>query len=195
MSNKNISSFFEVYAHEYDILTNASQREKYHRKEIQSMIDRFKPATVLDAGCATGLSAKLFAEYSITSIGLDRSRKMVKIAKGKYKNLKKHLTFTYGYFENLPRSMYNKFDLVVCLGNSISGVGSISSLRKSLKNFYFVLKPGGSLILQMLNYSVLKENQMFPIRATENNGIVYERFSERRSNRLYVYITRLDLKH
>ena len=32
-----------------------------------------------------------------------------------------------------------------------------------------------------------------PIKATENNGLIFERFSERRSNRLAVYVTRLDL--
>ena len=36
-SKKNIS-VFEKYAHEYDLITNAAQREKYHRKEVSGEV-------------------------------------------------------------------------------------------------------------------------------------------------------------
>ncbi len=54
-------SAFEKYAHEYDLITNAAQREKYHQKEVDALIARFRPRSVLDAGCASGLTAMLFA--------------------------------------------------------------------------------------------------------------------------------------
>ncbi|MFQ5500056.1 MAG: hypothetical protein ACE5FH_10340, partial [Candidatus Zixiibacteriota bacterium] len=86
-----------------------------------------------------------------------------------------------------------RFDLVVCLANGISGVGTMSNLHRSTSCFYNALRPGGYFVLQMLNYRAVKEGTLFPIKATENKGIVYERFSERRGNRLAVYVTRLDL--
>lgn len=193
MTKKANRSVFEIYADEYDIITNAAERENYHRDEVKAIIERFNPTCVLDAGCATGLTAKLFAQYSIPTVGLDRSRAMLRIATNKHRSLGNFLTFRYGNFERLPKSMHSQFDLIVCLANSISGVGSVTNLRKSIRNFYAVLKPGGVVLLQTLNYTSMKEGDLLPIKATEHQGIIYERFSERRSNRLYVYFTRLDL--
>lgn len=193
MAKKKQLSVFEKYAHEYDLITNAAQREIYHKKEIDALIARFKPGSVLDAGCASGLTAMLFASRGVDAVGLDCSRRMIQVARDKFDSANLPLSFRTGNFERLPQTLHAKFDLVVCLANSISGVSSVAGLRQTLKNFHAVLKPGGWLVLQMLNYSSMKEGTLFPIRATSNDGIIYERFSERRGKRLCVYVSRLDL--
>ena len=192
MSLKKQKSFFEIYAHEYDILTNAKQRMIPHRKEIDAMIAKFQPTSVLDAGCATGLTAMLFADSGISTVGIDRSRSMIQVAKSNYGNLE-NLKFQSSNFEKLPQTMYQQYDLIVCLANSISGVGSLNNLYKSLQNFYNVLIPGGTLVLQMLNYISINDGEFLPIKATRNGDIVYQRFSERKGKRLYIYVNRLDL--
>lgn len=194
MASKKQPSVFEKYAHEYDLITNAAQREKYHQKEIDTLIARFNPSSVLDAGCASGLTAMLFARRGVEAVGLDCSRRMIEVAREKYDSAKLPLSFRVGNFERLAKNMHSKFDLVVCLANSISGVSSVAGVRQTLRNFHAVLKPGGWLVLQMLNYASMKEGTLFPIRATANDGIIYERFSERRGKRLSVYVSRLDLK-
>ena len=193
MAVKRQPSAFEKYAHEYDLITNAAQREKYHRKEVDALIARFRPRSVLDAGCASGLTAMLFARRGVAAVGLDHSRRMIEVAKEKFKNVDLPLEFRWGDFERLPKKLKDNYDLVVCLANSISGVNTLAGLKRSLKNLCAVLKPGGHLVLQMLNYAAVKEDTLFPIKVTENNGIVYERFSERRGSRIYVYVIRLDL--
>ena len=65
MTKERQKSFFDVYAHEYDILTSADKRVVPHRKEIKALIEAFNPTKVLDAGCATGLSSSLIAEHDI----------------------------------------------------------------------------------------------------------------------------------
>jgi len=191
-SMKKQKSVFEVYAHEYDLITNAAQREAYHAKEVQAIIDRFKPDNVLDAGCATGLTAMLFARQGVEAVGLDRSRPIIKQAKKTRGDVKLPLNFQYGSFESLPKRMFHKFDLVVCLANSISGVATVSDLRKVMKNFRAVLRPGGHLVLQMLNYDAITPDSLMTIKATRNDDIVYERFSERKGRSLFVYVTRAD---
>ena len=187
-----MNSFFETYAHEYDILTGAKEREIRHQEEVKALIDRFKPRKVLDAGCATGLTSMLFAKNGIATVGLDRSRSMIKIAESKYENQDYPLKFRRGLFERLPKSMNAKFDLVVCLANSISGVGSQLGLKDALHCFRSVIKPNGWLVLQLLNYASWSEKCLTPIKVTMNDGIIYERFAERHRRRFYVYITRLD---
>jgi SAM-dependent methyltransferase len=193
MGNTRERSFFDAYPHEYDILTNATERAKTHRREVQAIIDRFEPEAVLDAGCGTGLTARLFAARSIATLGLDRSKAMVEIARANHWRSTRLLTFKVGHFERLPRTLHRRFDLVVCLANSISGVGTVGNLRRTLKNFYAVLCPGGSLILQMLNHSAIGEGDMLPVRVTRKGYLIYQRFAERRGSNLYLYVTRLDL--
>lgn len=194
MSTKtDAETVFEKYAHEYDWITNASAREKNHAREVEAIIDQCSPKRVLDAGCATGLTSKLFAERGVTTVGLDRSKAILKVAKQKFADRNLPLTFRYGLFEKLPKSMERTFDVVVCLANSISGVGSLANLTKALGCFHSVLKPGGQLILQMLNYAAVKEGFPMPIKATENEGIVYARYSIRRGKTLSVHVVRIDL--
>jgi len=193
----NTKSIFEVYAHEYDLITNAAQRESYHAKEVAAIVEKFKPTRVLDAGCATGLTTLLFARHGIEAVGLDKSKPILESARatrGPESRAGKGLpiSFMAGSFEKLPAKLNGSFDLVVCLANSISGVGSLTNLRTSIKNFYKVLKPGGTLVLQMLNYVAVTEDHLMPIKATQNGTVVYERFSERKGRSLFIYVSRAD---
>jgi ubiquinone/menaquinone biosynthesis C-methylase UbiE len=185
-------SVFDKYAHEYDILTNAAAREKNHRLEIRTLIERFQPGSVLDAGCASGLTTALFAQEGVKAVGLDRSVSMVNVARGKYSDSGLKLSFRTGNFERLPQSLNGKFDLVVCLANSISGVGTVANLKRSLKGFRRVLKPGGVLVLQALNLSALKEGEVMPVKATRLGDTGYLRFARRREERMEITVVRLD---
>jgi len=185
-------SVFEKYAHEYDILTNASARVTNHRLEVRALIDRFQPSSVLDAGCASGLTTSLFAEEGIMAVGLDLSTRMISVARAKFSGTKLPVSFETGSFEQLPQTLNGKFDLVVCLANSISGVGTVSNLKRSLAGFRRILTPGGALVLQLLNLSALKEGEVMPVKATRSGDIGYLRFARRRAKRMEVTIVRLD---
>lgn len=192
MSRTRQRSFFDAYPNEYDALTDAARREKPHGREIAALVERFQPTAVLDAGCATGLTARLFAEQGIRAVGLDRVKPMLELAKANSLCDKDLLYYKYGHFEKLPKSMTGNFDLVVCLANAIGGVGTMANLKKTLAGFYRVLVPGGHLVVQMLNFGAIAEGKIMPVRATGKGSIVYQRFSERRGKRLYLYVTRLD---
>jgi 2-polyprenyl-3-methyl-5-hydroxy-6-metoxy-1,4-benzoquinol methylase len=189
----NSKSVFELYAHEYDLITNAAARRKPHGREIAGLIRRFQPGTALDAGCANGLSAALLAEAGVETVGLDRSRQMITEAKKKWGDSGLPVSFRTGDFEKLPQSLFNKFDMVVCLANSISGISTVAGLNRAMRGFNSVLKPGGQMVLQMLNFSALPESTLQAIKGTENGGIVYERFRERTGRNLNIYVSRLDL--
>lgn len=186
-------SVFEKYAHEYNILTNARAREKHHREEVRALIDRFHPTAVLDAGCATGLTAGLFAREGVGTVGLDRSRRMITEARKTYGRSGLSLKFMKGSFEQLPKNLDGRFDLVVCLANSIAGVGTIGNLRKSLSGFRRALKPGGTLVLQALNYEAVREGEILPVRATQRGKVGYLRYARRRGSRQELTVIRLDL--
>ena len=186
-------SFFEKYAQEYDAVTNAKERARKHREEVAALIERFKPAHVLDAGCATGLTSSLFAEAGVEAIGLDRSRAMLTEARRKFAHTNLPLSFRQGRFESLPRSLRGRFDLIVCLAHSISGVNTIANLNRSLRGFRRALMPGGALVLQLRNIDTIKPGEIIPIRATQQDGILYLRYMERIGSRTILHIVRADL--
>jgi ubiquinone/menaquinone biosynthesis C-methylase UbiE len=186
-------SVFVKYAHEYDLITDAVKREKPHAREVEALVQYGHPEAVLDAGCATGLTSYLFAQRGARATGLDRSRRMVALAREKYASTKLPLDFRYGHFERLPQALNERFDMVVCLANSISGVETKRALKSSLLGFYRVLRPGGSLVIQALNYEAVPSDQVFPIRATQHDRIGYIRYARRRGRRLEITLVRLDL--
>lgn len=192
MSNDSNRSFFEVYAHEYDLLTNAEVRRQGHVREVEAIIERTDPQRVLDAGCATGLTARLFADRGIEATGLDRSPRMIELARDGGQSSGPPLTFTVGEFEKLPVEFNERFDLVVCLANAITGVRTVVGLRRALTGFHRVLEPGGHLVIQMLNYLAVEEGVLRPIKASRYSDLVYERFNERRGRKVTMYVTRAD---
>ncbi len=188
----NARSVFEAYAHEYDLITSATQREPNHRKEVKALIERFRPETVLDAGCASGLTTALFAEEGVTATGLDRSRAMLEVARNKYHESDLPLSFCHGSFEKLPTSLHNRFDLVVCIANSISGVGSVKGLGQAIISFRKVLRNRGWLVLQSLNLGGLTPGVIRPVKATRHGDVVYERFAEGHARSMTLYVSRAD---
>lgn len=186
------ASFFAKYAHEYDQLTNARARTEPHRVEVQSLINDFDPSLVLDAGCGSGLTSMLLASEGVKTVGMDREAAMIKTAKKKYDHLGYPLKFIKGSFENPPKSLTRKFDLLICLANGISGLGSMALLKKGMRGFYSCLKPGGSLVIQMLNFTSVAENKIMPIRATKSAGIIYARYARRQGRRFSLHIVRID---
>ncbi len=193
MSHGRNKSFFEVYAHEYDLLTNAEARVRSHALEVEAIIKRTNPRRVLDAGCATGLTARLFAERGIEAVGIDSSEDMIEQARNGPQSSGPPLTFTTGKFEELPRGYDGRFDLIACLGNAVTGVKTIAGLRKALHGFHRLLKPGGHLVIQMLNYLAVEEGVLRPIKVSRHGDLVYERFNERRGRKVTMYVTRADL--
>ena len=185
-------SVFESYPEEYDLMTDAAAREKNHALEVTALVDRFRPTSVLDAGCATGLTTRLFAERGVTAVGIDRARSMVKLARQRYDDRGLPLSFRYGEFERLPRAFDRRFGLVVCLANAIVGVNNQPGLKRALHNFARVLAPGGALVLQALNYKAIREGETFPVKATAVDGRLYLRMIRRRRDRLELTAIRVD---
>ncbi len=192
MARKQTASFFDAYAHEYDHLTAAASRETVHRKEVEAIVARFQPTRVLDAGCATGLTTRLFAAAGVKAVGLDRSAPILAEARRIAAEQGVAVEFVEGQFEKLPKSFDSQFDLIVCLANSIAGVNTEAALLRSLKSFYRSVSPGGRLVLQMLNYAVVREGEIRPVRVTEYNNIVYARYQERIGRKIILHIIRID---
>jgi SAM-dependent methyltransferase len=185
-------SFFDTYPGEYELLTNEKARIPKHALEITALISKCHPSRVLDAGCGTGLTAALFAKQGIETVGIDNSSSMLSIATAKYGAKRLPLSFKRASFDRLPVKFKAGFDLVTCLGNSLSGVESVSGLKATARNFAAVLLPGGYLVLQLLNVASLAQGEIYPVRATRSGSRFYLRYLIRTGKLVSLHVIRVD---
>lgn len=111
------------------------------------------PKSILDIACGSGgyIVELARAGYSVAAVDLDG--KMIEMALAK-KNME-GLDFdamVLNMLDIADRFGKDSFDLAFCIGNSIVHLGSREEILKALKKIAYVLKPGGSMIIQIINF-------------------------------------------
>jgi ubiquinone/menaquinone biosynthesis C-methylase UbiE len=101
------------------------------------------PKSVLDLGCGTGSASLILSERGFDVTGIDLSEAMIKIAKSKTKKVK----FLVGDMRTLK--LEKKFDVVVCLCDSLNYLLKESEIKETFKRVYGVLKKGGAFIFDV----------------------------------------------
>ncbi|HEY92586.1 MAG TPA: class I SAM-dependent methyltransferase [Dehalococcoidia bacterium] len=119
-------------------------------KQALSWVDAFQisqNAILLDAGCGVGISTQEMAKRGFHVIGLDFSDAMIKKAQSVCEaKLWRKIQFMQGDVERLPFADHS-FEVVVCLGV----ITYLRSESTTLSEISRVLKPGGMLILSVVN--------------------------------------------
>jgi SAM-dependent methyltransferase len=134
---------FDTYAQYYNLL----YKDKDYKGEvdyIEKLIAQFSKNTVesiLDLGCGTGTHTYLLSQKGYSVVGVDRSQKMVDIAK---KRETDHLNFFVGDVTTI--SLGKKFDVIVSLFHVISYITKNEDLENFFKNISKHLKKDGLLI-------------------------------------------------
>jgi len=147
---------FERYSPSGD--SNKAEREMHLSRYfyLADFINKNKaagavPPKILDCGCGTGFGTKILAEKTNSpSIGLDYSQEAIDYAK---QNQQTSLTeFVQGDATKLPFTS-GEFNYVVSIG--VLQQLSLEQADKAIDEMMRVLAPGGHLIIQLPNKSVL----------------------------------------
>jgi SAM-dependent methyltransferase len=77
---------------------------------------------------------------------------MLNVAQKNAQSLGLKLNFSQHDWRYIPQHYHDKFDAVICLGNSFTHLESVDDRLLALKNFRATLKPGGLLLLDQRNY-------------------------------------------
>lgn len=110
---------------------------------------------ILDVATGTGYHSVKLLENGFQVDSADGSPNMLAKA---FNNAKKQgliLRTIHADWRWLNRDVHNKYDAIICLGNSFTHLFSEKDRRKALAEFYSALRHDGILILDQRNYDVI----------------------------------------
>ena len=144
------------------------RRESLLPEGLSELVNSAAGKEILEFGSGTGAVAigLSLAGYDITAI--DFSPDMLKTARLKARKHKVDVRFLTG--DIVKVRLDRKFDLLICLGNTLPLITRLGDSRKLFKNCVRHLKPGGTAIFQMLNYDRIlrKKPTTFAVDSHDN---------------------------
>ncbi len=173
-------SFYKSIAHVYDFIFPAN----LHQVDfVKKCIPEISEANLLDVGCGTGNLALALAEHCMNITGVDIDKKMLAIAQSKDRPANVH--FANGNMLNLTEQFDSDlFDGLICFGNTLANLDGLNDMEVFLLQCKQLLKPGGKLLIQIVNYDRVLNEHINSLPTIENNIIKFERD--------YEYISRIN---
>ncbi len=153
------------------------------RKNLLSGFVNNKIFSGADVGCGTGVDSISLAELGLSVTAFDQSVDMINKAKENCKKTNTKIEFFNYSTSDIPGTFYNKFDIIVSLGNTIANINP-KQLKKSFGKFYKMLKAEGKLLIQLLNYEKILNEKERIVNITKNNNEYFIRFYDFGNNDL-----------
>ncbi len=171
-------SFYDALAPMFDVMTDWDGRLATEGPFLRSALEEAGAVTVLDAACGSGGHALWLAQQGYRAVGADSSPAMIELARQKAAARGVAVPFVVAGLGDLSptlslsRSPTPPFDAILCLGNSLPHLLAQEDLAAALRSMAAVLRPGGLLVLQNLNYDLRwqKQPRWFAAQGGELDG-------------------------
>jgi 2-polyprenyl-3-methyl-5-hydroxy-6-metoxy-1,4-benzoquinol methylase len=186
--------FYDVLAQKYDAMIGFNKRFDHEYESMHALLSRYNIRTALDAGAGTGFYSLLMAQSGVQVSALDVSSEMIRHLKANAKKKKLSLNARVGQFSDIRKIFTREYDAVFCLGNSLPHLRTKRELYWSIKNFIHVLKPGGVLILQLLNYDRILKNRERILSVKESDKQIVVRFYDYGKSNILFNVLSLERK-
>ncbi len=184
--------FYSSIANFYEfIFPLKSQQVELVKSELESRGEFF----FLDVGCSTGQLANSLCQSGALGLGIDLNSDMIRRANENYRAA--DLAFREMDMLRLKFNFPEKyFDAVICFGNTLVHLDSITQIRDFLQQCAHLLKNDGILFLQILNYHYILSQKVDELPLIDNDQIRFERYYQLPSanNPKINFITKLIIK-
>lgn len=165
---------YDAFSTDYDRFVNWPSRLAAELPFIESQLGAASARRVLDAACGTGQHAVALAKRGYTAAGADLSGGMVERARANAAAAEVTVQYAVAGFGQLAQAFEGqRFDALLCLGNSLPHVLSPAELAQTLGDFAACLRPGGLLLVQNRNFEPVlarRERWMEPQAAREGDA-------------------------
>ncbi len=184
--DQNATSFYDALAPMFDVMTDWDGRLAAEGPFLRAMLEQSGSRSVLDAACGSGGHALALARWGYAAAGVDASPVMVEMARRKAAEAGHDIPFAVADLGGLSALAAGEvredsvagvlrlapYDVVLCLGNSLPHLLTQADLVAALTGMGAMLKPGGLLVLQNLNYDLRwqKQPRWFAAQGGELDG-------------------------
>jgi len=141
-----------------DVYTHDRRAGSIHHRFISDpalleLVGKISGKKILDAGCGEGFISREFARRGAKVVGVDLSRKLLKLAQNE--EIKNSLGIVYYHtsLEDLSHFLSGEFDMVIA--NLV--LHDLETLEEAFSEFNRVLKRDGELVISLLHPSIRKE--------------------------------------
>lgn len=130
---------------------------------------------ILDVGCGTGNLCIALTSHFKHITGIDPDNSMLEKAKLKAGELQNISWHPHGMLELERQYGENSIDAVLCFGNTLVHLASEIEIAEFLRQAKHVLKPGGKLMIQVINYDRILGQEIKGLPTIENDRIQFVR--------------------
>lgn len=133
---------------------------KHYLEEHDDVLKDAGPkGRILDCSCGIGTFPIALAKRGYEVSGSDGSPGMIEQAQLAVRSANLDVPLKCCTWEDLPAHVTGPFDLIFCLGNSIGHTRNGDEMLRSLQGIRAVLRRGGKLVIQSLNWEQLRKEK------------------------------------
>jgi glycine/sarcosine N-methyltransferase len=147
---------------DYDTFVNWDARLAREAPFFRSLFDDVGAKHVIDVGTGSARHALMFASWGIAVDAVDPDDSMLAQAEENIARAAEQtaeaggaVRLERGGFGQLAALGFREADALVCTGNALPHVAGHAGLRSALADFSAVLRPGGVVVLHLLNHERL----------------------------------------
>lgn len=173
----NDTTIYDEFSDDYDRFVNWDERLALEIPFLTSELasqkrDGIQKISLLDAACGTGQHLIALTDEGFEVAGADISAKMVEIAREYAHDANNDIQLRQAGFGQFGEVFgVDKFDGLICLGNSLPHILEEGAMINALTDFKAVLRKGGKLIIQNRNFdSVLRTRNRWMDPQTYREG-------------------------
>ena len=145
----NLNIYDEYYSRYYDAIHLNKDRHKLELEHIINLSNKDNNTKILDVGCGTGYSVKLFHDKKYDIVGLDQSKAMISKAQSNYPECE----FVVNNILTNNILDYDSFSHILCLGKTFH---EIKHKKKFFENCASLLSPNGFIVIHLVDRDKFK---------------------------------------
>jgi SAM-dependent methyltransferase len=112
-------------------------------------------SAVLDASCGTGINAVVLARRGLDVWATDGSEAMIEEAAARFRREQLAIPLRRCLWEDLPVTLAERFDVVLCVGNSLVHAAGRDAMVEALTGLRRMTRPGGHVVIDSRNWEKL----------------------------------------
>lgn len=149
------AQYVQSFVEKWDALIDWDARARSEGEFFIRELTKLGKKKVLDVATGTGFHSVRLLQAGFDVTSADGSATMLAKAFSNARQRGHILRTIHADWRFLTKSVHDKYDAVICLGNSFTHLFSERDRRRALAEFYAVLRHDGVLVLDQRNYDLI----------------------------------------